>query len=74
MISQKHVDFFQSQDEVCVQDLHGPGELLFARKLSDESMDLVRQFDEMVKRKEPEREDPASFASKVGEVPKLVGA
>jgi hypothetical protein len=52
MISQKHVAFFQSQDEVYLQDLHGPGELLFARKLSDESMGLVRQLDEMVKRKE----------------------
>ena len=52
MLSQQHVAFFQSQDEVCVQDLHGPGELLFARKLSDESMDVVRQLDEMIKRKE----------------------
>ena len=68
MISQKHVAFFRSQDEVCcVQDLHGPGELLFARKLSDESMGIVRQLDEMVKRKEAELEDPANFASKVGE-------
>ena len=56
MISQKHVALFQSQDEVCVQDSHGPGELLFVRKLSDESMDVVRQLDEMVKRKESERE------------------
>ena len=67
MILQKHVAFLQSQDQVCVQDLHGPGELLFARKLSDESMGLVRQLDEMVKRKEAELEDPANFASKVGE-------
>jgi hypothetical protein len=67
MTSQKHVAFFRSQDEVCcVQDLHGPGELLFARKLSDESTGLVRQLDEMVKRKERERKDPGNFASKVG--------
>jgi len=51
MISQKHVAILQSQDEVCVQDLYGPGELLFARKLSDDSMDVVRQLDEMIKRK-----------------------
>jgi hypothetical protein len=70
MISQKHVAFFESQYEVCGQDLDGPGELLFARKLSDESMDVVRQLDEMVKRKEAAREDPPNFASKVGEVPK----
>ena len=71
MISQKHVNFLESQDEVvCLQDLHGPGELLFARKLSDESMDLVEQLDEMIKRKEAGSEGHAEFATKVGHVPK----
>lgn len=70
MISQKHVAFLESQDEVYLQDLHGPGELLFARKLSDESMDLVQQLDEMIKRKEAGPEGPADFANKVGHVPK----
>jgi hypothetical protein len=52
MINEAHLRFFDSQDKVCVQDLHGPGELLFARKFSDETMGLTKRIDEMINRKE----------------------
>jgi hypothetical protein len=52
MINAIHLDFFESQKEVSVQDLHGPGELLFARKFSDDDLHLVERIAEMIDKKE----------------------
>jgi len=52
MIEDRHVTFFESRDEVCVQDLHGPGELLFARKFSDKNLALVERIDAMIRTKD----------------------
>jgi hypothetical protein len=52
MINEKHLVFFESQNEVCVQDHHGPGELLFARKFSDHNFELLERMDTMIQRKE----------------------
>jgi len=47
-----HVAWMESQDEVRLDDAHGPGELLFARKLSDETLELTSRIDRMICRKE----------------------
>jgi hypothetical protein len=52
MLSEKHVSFFESRQEVCVEDHHGPGELLFARKFSDEDLGLVERVEAMIQTKE----------------------
>lgn len=52
MINAQHVDFFESQKEVSLQDIHGPGELLFARKLSDDDLHLVERIAGMIDKKE----------------------
>jgi hypothetical protein len=52
MISEPHLAFFEGQAGVCVQDHHGPGELLFARKFSDETLGLTERIDAMISRKE----------------------
>jgi hypothetical protein len=53
MIDETHCEFFETNTEVCVEDLHGPGELLFARKFSDDgNLHLLERIDEMVRRKE----------------------
>jgi hypothetical protein len=52
MLTERHVSFLESMQEVCVDDLHGPGELLFARKFSDDNLRLIARIDEMIKRKE----------------------
>ena len=52
MIGEKHVSQFEAQEHVTVNDVHGPGELLFARKFSDDSLGLTRRIDEMIDRKE----------------------
>jgi hypothetical protein len=52
MISEKHCAFFEAQDQVSVQDIHGPGEMLFARKFSDETLELTDRIDQMIQRKE----------------------
>jgi hypothetical protein len=52
MITEKHCEMFEAQDRVSIQDIHGPGEALFARKFSDESLGLVARIDAMIQRKE----------------------
>jgi hypothetical protein len=52
MIGGKHIELFEAQEKVYVDDVYGPGELLFARKFSDESLDLLQRIDEMIERKE----------------------
>ena len=44
--------FFESREKIWVEDEWGSGEVLFARKFSDESLDLVDRIDEMIRRKE----------------------
>jgi hypothetical protein len=58
MINQEHLAYFESMDEVHVDDLHGPGELLFARKFSDKTLELTSHLDEMIRRKEQGRARP----------------
>jgi hypothetical protein len=52
MINAKHLELFESQKEVSIQDLHGPGELLFARKFSDDDLPLVERIARMIEKKE----------------------
>lgn len=46
------VTLFEAQDRVSREDIHGPGELLFARKLNDGCEDLLKRIDAMIERKE----------------------
>lgn len=52
MLNEKHLRIFESQQEVWMDDEWGRGEALFARKFSDDRLDLLDQIDEMIKRKE----------------------
>lgn len=52
MINEKHVAYFESHEQVSNDvDLWGPGELLFARKFSDDNPEIVMLVDDMIKRK-----------------------
>jgi glycosyltransferase involved in cell wall biosynthesis len=56
MLDDTHVSFFEEQEKICVEDQFGPGEVLFARKFSDESTDLLERIDAMIMRQEePDR-------------------
>lgn len=52
MLNDEHVAFFQAHEKVWVEDEWGSGEMLFARKFSDERLDLVDRVDEMINRKQ----------------------
>ena len=52
MINARHLEYFESQNEVSPQDLHGPGEMLFARKFSDDEFHLVERVAAMIHKKE----------------------
>jgi hypothetical protein len=51
MISEHHVALFEMQDSVRLSDVWGSGEALFARKFSDERLDLIQLIDDMILRK-----------------------
>ena len=52
LLNARDVEYFESHDEVPGRDLHGPGELLFARKFSDADLELVERVVAMIHRKE----------------------
>jgi hypothetical protein len=46
MINEKHIATFTAQEKITVNDAYGPGEVLFARKFSDESLPMVERLEE----------------------------
>ena len=50
MLTDAHIRFFEEQEKVWVEDQFGSGEVLFARKFSDDNLDLVERIDAMIKR------------------------
>jgi hypothetical protein len=51
MLNEEHVKFFESQEKIVIDDEWGVGELLFARKFSDDSLGLIDRIDKMIERK-----------------------
>lgn len=51
MINEQHLRHFASNDAIIIDDIWGRGEALFARKFSDERLDLVEQAKAIVERK-----------------------
>jgi hypothetical protein len=49
MINEQHVAFLAAQEKVTLSDAYGSGELLFARKFSDDNLDMVRKIEETIK-------------------------
>jgi len=60
MINDEHVSFFEAQEKVWVEDEWGSGEMLFARKFSDDRPDLLERIDQMILRKEALLQAPRS--------------
>ncbi len=52
MITDAQVRLFEAQEKVWVDDMYGSGEVLFARKFSDDDLGLLQRIDEMIRRKE----------------------
>ena len=51
VISSKHLAIFEADEKVVLDDF-GPGEVLFARKFSDETLHLIDRLDEIIKGKD----------------------
>ncbi|MDA8172464.1 MAG: hypothetical protein M0Z48_11640 [Nitrospiraceae bacterium] len=49
VLDKRHIDFFAGTGKVVMNDIYGSGEALFARKFSDDTMDLVERIDDMIK-------------------------
>ena len=54
LLTERQIGFFEQQEKVWIDDEWGAGEMLFARKFSDERLDLVDRVDEMIRRKDSE--------------------
>ncbi len=52
MLDEEQIRFFETQDKVWSEDEWGAGEMLFARKFSDQRLDLVDRVEEMKSRKD----------------------
>jgi len=52
MITDQHVALFEAQEKVWLNDVWGSGEALYARKFSDDRLDLLQRIDDMISRKE----------------------
>jgi hypothetical protein len=55
MLNDAHITSFEQQEKVWVEDQFGSGEVLFVRKFSDDSLDLLQRIDDMIDRKEERR-------------------
>lgn len=55
-LGDEHIRFFEEQEKVWVEDQFGSGEVLFARKFSDDTLGLVDRIDEMIERTESHSE------------------
>jgi hypothetical protein len=51
-LTTKHVAFFEAQEKVWLDDSYGRREAFFARKFSDDKLDLVDRLEAMIMRKE----------------------
>jgi hypothetical protein len=47
-LTEQHIDFFGATEHVLVDDVYGAGEVLFARKFSDEDEDVVMRLDQLI--------------------------
>jgi len=52
MLTSEDVAFFEAQEKVWLDDVYGRREALFARKFSDDELDLADRLDAMITRKE----------------------
>ena len=52
LINEKHINFFEENEKIILNDIWGSGEMLFARKFSDDNLNLVRRIDNMIRKKE----------------------
>jgi Core-2/I-Branching enzyme len=51
-ITEAHLEFFAATASITQDDLFGKGEVLFARKFSDEAEEIVLQLDQLISEKE----------------------
>ena len=47
-LTEKHIDLFKATPSITLDDIYGAGEILFARKFSDEAEEIVRQLDQLI--------------------------
>jgi hypothetical protein len=52
MLNSSHLDFFEAHQQVMIDDAFGAGEVLFARKFSDQTLDFLNRLDDIIRAKD----------------------
>lgn len=47
-IGEKHLAWFEARDKVIFSDMYGTGEMLFARKFSEENLQIVQRLEQII--------------------------
>jgi len=58
ILTDQHVASFEAQEKVLLDDVYGRREALFARRFSDDTLDVVNRLDGMIMRKEESNRCP----------------
>lgn len=51
-LTDKHLQFFATNPSIVVSDGYGTGEVLFARKFSDEAQDIVAELEQLIRQRD----------------------
>ncbi len=51
-LTEEHIDLFEKHAQLLIEDQFGSGEVLFARKFSDDRIDLIDRLDALIDRRE----------------------
>lgn len=65
-LNRDHIAFFAKKEKVVIDDVFGCGEVLFARKFSDNSLDLVQLIEDLIRQREEHEVAPAAKQSASG--------
>jgi hypothetical protein len=51
LIGEYNIQLFEEKENIIFSDMYGSGEMLFARKFSDNNLAVVQQIDDMIRQK-----------------------
>lgn len=63
VLDYRHLSLFEEKEKFIVDDIYGAGEMLFARKFDDNSLDLVSRVEEMIRKMQQKKLQRADRAA-----------
>lgn len=60
LINEAHIKMFETNEKVIFVDMYGSGEMLFARKFSDDNLAIIEQVHQMISKKSHKHENKST--------------